>query len=85
MAVAYTNGNPFYEIKWEGPEMFGRIALEPGSVAGLGGLAESDVDAAVIAFADVINAASQYPVSLVTKVYPHAYGVPDWTYVPPVP
>lgn len=80
MATSYTHGRVTYTFQANGPIFFGAFGTVVDS-PGQFGYTESDIDAAVKAFVDTLNASGHARIDTVNKVF-EATGVSDWTYQP---
>ncbi len=80
MATSYTDSKTIYTLQANGPVFFGAFSVVLGQQPGFG-YTEADIDAAIQAFADSLNASGHMRVDTVAKVT-EATGTSDWTYEP---
>lgn len=83
MPTTYTNGRAIYTLEASGPEVSGAFSIAVDRPSGFT-FTEADLDAAVEAFTDSLNASGHERLDRVTKVV-EASGVSDWLYQPPTP
>ena len=80
MPTSYTDSKTVYTLEANGPVFFGAFSVVLGQQAGFG-YTEADIDAAIQAFTDSLNASGHEQVDTVVKVT-EATGTSDWTYKP---
>ncbi|MDT7847183.1 hypothetical protein [Streptomyces justiciae] len=79
MSTTYTNSDTIYTLQANGPTVFGAFSVTVARQSF--GYSEADVDAAMQAFTDVLNASGQVQIDKVVKIF-EASGASDWTYEP---
>lgn len=80
MATSYTDSKTIYTLAANGPVFFGAFSVALGLQPGFG-YTEADIDAAIQAFTDSLNASGHERIDTVAKVT-EASGTSDWTYKP---
>lgn len=80
MATTYTNADAIYTLQANGPTFFSTFSVTVARQVGFG-YSESDIDAAMQAFTDSLNASGHQHVDKAVKVF-EASGTSDWTYEP---
>ncbi|WP_409469053.1 hypothetical protein [Streptomyces sp. HC307] len=81
MTTTYVDDEQIYTFNADGPTFFGSFTLRL-STRGTGfNYSEADVDAAIQAFTDSLNASGHEHIDRVTKTI-SAAGISDWMYEP---
>jgi hypothetical protein len=78
MPTSYTDSKTIYTLQANGPVFFGAFSVVLAQQPGFG-YAETDIDAAIQAFTDALNASGHERIDTVVKVT-EATGTSDWTY-----
>ena len=80
MATSYTDSKTIYTLQANGPVFFGSFSVALGQQPGFD-YTDADIDTAIQAFADSLNASGHEQIDTVVKVT-EATGTSDWTYKP---
>jgi hypothetical protein len=81
MATTYTDDEAIYTFTANGPVFFGSFSLRVSTRGSGFSYSEADMDTAIQAFTDSLNASGHESVDSVAKVFTAA-GTSDWTYEP---
>ncbi|MFD4264022.1 hypothetical protein ACFWR9_42065 [Streptomyces sp. NPDC058534] len=81
MATTYVDDEHIFTFKAEGPVLFGSFSLRLSTRGSGFSYTEADINSAIQAFADSLNASGHEHIDKVEKIITAA-GVSDWDYEP---